>query len=99
MTKCALCDTKAAYKLNNPGAEVQLYCVEHLPWFINRRVLPAHVEVLNEPKPDQKEQNESRKNSNKASSSSSGSSNPTEGTVSSGSSSGTSDTEGLPAAE
>jgi len=96
MTKCALCDTRAQYKLNNPGAEVQLYCVEHLPWFINKMRLPSHVELLNEPK---EPVNESRKNNNKASSSSSGSSNPTEGTVSSGSSSGTSDTEGLPAAE
>lgn len=99
MIKCVICGERAAFKLNNPGAEVQTYCHVHLPWFINKRVLPAHVEVLNEPKPDQKEQNESRKNSNKASSSGSKQSDATEGSVPAGDSSGATDTEGLPASE
>jgi hypothetical protein len=85
MPKCNICDNKAVFQINNPGAEVQRFCNEHLPWFINRVILPAHVQVLNEPKPEpvkeDKAANESRKNSNKASTPGTDESAPAEGSL------------------
>lgn len=33
--KCANCESPAVYDVQNPGAEDQVFCAEHLPWFIN----------------------------------------------------------------
>ena len=45
--RCANCEAPAKYEVLNPGAEDQLFCAQHLPWFINlshdlgSRVMPV----------------------------------------------------------
>ena len=54
--KCLNCDSVAKYEVQNPGAEDQVFCAEHLPWFINlshelgQRVMPITVAVPETPK-------------------------------------------------
>lgn len=51
---CVNCEAPAKYEVQNPGAEDQLFCAEHLPWFINlshdlgSRVMPV-VQPVAEP--------------------------------------------------
>jgi hypothetical protein len=96
MAKCVICGNEAQFKFNNPGAEVQYFCIDNLPWFVNTSYLPSHVEVLSKPKPTGGSKNESRKNSDQTDTSSSEQSAPTSGALSTGSTGGTEDSVGLP---
>jgi hypothetical protein len=46
MTSCANCSDLAVYLVKNAGAEDQVFCEKHLPWFINRRALGDKVQKL-----------------------------------------------------
>jgi hypothetical protein len=46
MAKCENCADDATYSIENPGAQHQKFCKEHLPKILNPLNLPAYVKAL-----------------------------------------------------
>lgn len=46
MPKCLNCENPAAYVIQNDAAGDQAFCDVHLPWFVNKKKLPAHVKKV-----------------------------------------------------
>ena len=83
MAKCDNCDKSAAYMLQNPGANEQSFCKDHLPWFVNegnlflRKIEAKAEEIIKKaesvikPASKKKVANEDRADNNETGSSSS----------------------------
>jgi hypothetical protein len=46
MAKCANCANEAYYSVENPGAQHQAFCKEHLPKILNPLRLPPYVKEI-----------------------------------------------------
>ena len=46
MAKCENCADNASFSVENPGAQHQAFCKEHLPKVINQLKLPAYVKTI-----------------------------------------------------
>ena len=46
MAKCANCKADAYYSVENPGAQHQAFCIDHLPKILNPEYLPHYVKRI-----------------------------------------------------